>query len=132
MAAADTVDWVAKRRRLEGYRERHDLEWGDPRLAAVGLQYHDLRPDRCLAERAGLQRIVDPAEAAHAVSNPPGSTRAYFRGRCLQKWPEALVAAHWDPPVFDGGGDPQRRGPMMEPSRPAEGTGGKGSVGAGR
>src|SRR3546814_7800626 len=71
MSAADTVDWVAKRRLLEGYRERHDLEWGDPRLAAVGLQYHDLRPDRCLAERAGLQRIVDPAEAAHAVSNPP-------------------------------------------------------------
>ncbi|HEY1118237.1 MAG TPA: proteasome accessory factor PafA2 family protein, partial [Acidimicrobiales bacterium] len=90
---------------------------GDPRLAAIGLQYHDLRPDRCLAERAGLQRIVDPAEAAHAVSNPPRSTRAYFRGRCLQKWPDAIVAANWDSLVFDVGGDPLRRVPMMEPSR---------------
>jgi Pup amidohydrolase len=115
--AADTVDWVAKRRLLEGYRERHDLEWGDPRLAAIGLQYHDLRPERCLAERAGLVRIVDPAEAVHAVSNPPESTRAYFRGRCLQKWPDAIVAANWDSLVFDVGGDPLRRVPMMEPSR---------------
>jgi Pup amidohydrolase len=115
--AADVVDWVAKRRLLEGYRDRHDLEWGDPRLAAIGLQYHDLRPERCLAERAGLQRLVDPAEVAHAVSNPPETTRAYFRGRCLQKWPDAIVAANWDSLVFDVGGDPLRRVPMMEPSR---------------
>ena len=115
--AADVVDWVAKRRLLEGYRDRHDLAWGDPRLAAIGLQYHDLRPERCLAERAGLQRLADPAEVAHAVSNPPESTRAYFRGRCLQKWPDAIVAANWDSLVFDVGGDPLRRVPMMEPSR---------------
>jgi proteasome accessory factor A len=115
--AADVVDWVAKRRLLEGYRERHGLEWGDPRLAAIGLQYHDLRRDRCLAARAGLQTLIDPAEADHAVSNPPTTTRAYFRGRCLQKWPESIVAANWDSLVFDVGGDPLRRVPMMEPSR---------------
>jgi len=116
-SAADVVDWVAKRRLLDGYRERHDLEWGDPRLAAVGLQYHDLRPERCLAARAGLQVIADPAEVDHAVSNPPESTRAYFRGRCLQRWPESIVAANWDSLVFDVGDDPLRRVPMMEPSR---------------
>ena len=53
----------------------------------------------------------------HAVDNPPESTRAYFRGRCLQKWPESIVAANWDSLVFDVGGDPLRRVPMMEPSR---------------
>jgi Pup amidohydrolase len=119
-SAADVVDWVAKRRLLDGYRERHDLSWDDPRLAAIGLQYHDLRPERCLAERAGLQRLVDPAEVARAVTDPPGSTRAYFRGRCLQKWPESIVAANWDSLVFDVGGDPLRRVPMMEPSRGTE------------
>ncbi len=116
-SVADVVDWVAKRRLVEGYRERHGLEWGDTRLAALGLQYHDLRPDKCLASRAGLETITDPARVAAAVSNPPESTRAYFRGRCLQKWPESIVAANWDSLVFDVGGDPLRRVPMMEPSR---------------
>ncbi len=116
-ALADRVDWIAKRRLLDGYRERHGLEWGDARLAAIGLQYHDLRPDKNLAARAGLQTLVDPAEVDRAVTDPPEGTRAYFRGRCLQKWPEAIVAANWDSLVFDIGGDPLRRVPMMEPAR---------------
>ena len=116
-SVADVVDWVAKKRLVDGYRERHDLRWDDDRLAAIGLQYHDLRVDKCLASRAGLQTLTEPSEVAHAVSNPPESTRAYFRGRCLQRWPESIVAANWDSLVFDVGGDPLRRVPMMEPSR---------------
>ncbi|MDE0805385.1 MAG: proteasome accessory factor PafA2 family protein, partial [Acidimicrobiales bacterium] len=117
MSAATTVDWVAKYRLVDGYRERHGLDWGDGRLAAIGLQYHDLRRDKCLALRAGLETITDPDAVARAVTDPPPSTRAFFRGRCLQKWPEAIVAANWDSLVFDVGGDPLRRVPMMEPSR---------------
>ncbi|MDZ7676456.1 MAG: depupylase/deamidase Dop [Acidimicrobiales bacterium] len=116
-SAADTVDWVAKQRLLDGYRERHGLDPGDDRLLAIGLQYHDLRPGKCLAERAGLATITDPAAVEAAITDPPHTTRAYFRGRCLQKWPEAIVAANWDSLVFDVGGDPLRRVPMMEPSR---------------
>ena len=43
---AAQVDWVAKHRLIDGYRERHGLEWGDARLAALDLQYHDLRPEK--------------------------------------------------------------------------------------
>ncbi len=117
MSAADTVDWVAKYRLVEGYRDRHGLEWGDARLAAIGLQYHDLRPDKSLASRAGLVRLADPAAVTRAVTDPPTTTRAFFRGRCLQKWPESIAAANWDSLVFDLGDDPLRRVPMMEPSR---------------
>ena len=28
---ADSIDWIAKRRLYEGFRERHSLEWSDPR-----------------------------------------------------------------------------------------------------
>jgi proteasome accessory factor A len=114
---ADRLDWVAKRRVLDAYRERHDLAWDDPRLAALALQYHDLRPDRSVADRAGLVRIVDEDAARIAMTEPPEDTRAYFRGKCLQRWASSIVAANWDSMVFDVGTDPLRRVPMMEPGR---------------
>ena len=51
------------------------------------------------------------------MTEPPTTTRAYFRGRCLQKFPNDVVAANWDSLVFDVGRDPLRRVPMMEPLR---------------
>ncbi|MEQ1788338.1 MAG: depupylase/deamidase Dop [Acidimicrobiales bacterium] len=117
---AGQVDWIAKHRLLDGYRERHGLRWDDARLAAMDLQYHDLRPEKSLAARVGLERIASDAEMQRAVSEPPPDTRAFFRGRCLQRWPESIVAANWDSLVFDVGGDPLRRVPMMEPLRGTE------------
>lgn len=120
MDLADQLDWVAKYRLINGYRERHGLDWGDARLAAMDLQYHDLRPSRSLAARAGLQTVVSEQEALRGISEPPPDTRAYFRGKCLQKWPDDIVAANWDSLVFDIGRDPLRRVPMMEPTRGTE------------
>jgi Pup amidohydrolase len=114
---ATTVDWIAKRRLVEGYRARHGLEDGDPRLHALDLQYHDLRPERSLAQRAGLEELVDPNDALAAVTEPPPDTRAYFRGTCLAKFPDEIVTANWDSLVFDLGTDPLRRVPMMDPLR---------------
>ena len=51
------------------------------------------------------------------MTEPPEDTRAYFRGKCLQRWADQIVAANWDSLVFDIGGDPLRRVPMMEPTR---------------
>ncbi|MFZ9482684.1 MAG: depupylase/deamidase Dop [Ilumatobacteraceae bacterium] len=116
-SVADRVDWVAKKRLVDAYAERHDLRPGDARLKALDLQYHDLRPGRCLADRVGLRTLVHPSAAERAATEPPDDTRAYFRGRCLQKWPSEVVAANWDGLVFDVGHDALRRVPMMEPLR---------------
>ncbi len=116
-SVADRIDWVAKKRILDGYRERHDLGWDDPRLGALALQYHDMRPERSLSARAGLVRITDDAAVDAAMTEPPEDTRAYFRGRCLQRWADQVVAANWDSIVFDIGQDTLRRVPMMEPLR---------------
>jgi len=119
-SVAHWVDWVAKQRLVEGYRDRHGLAAGDVRLKALDIQYHDLRPDRSLASRVGLETMVDPADVQAAMTQPPTTTRAYFRGRCLDKWPNDIVAANWDSMVFDVGRDPLRRVPMMEPLRGTE------------
>ncbi|MFN0090996.1 MAG: depupylase/deamidase Dop [Acidimicrobiales bacterium] len=114
---ADQLDWVAKQRIIDGIRDRHGLSWNDPKLAAMDLQYHDLRPGKSLARRVGLETLVTDEEALLGVTEPPEDTRAYFRGKCLQKWASDIVAANWDSIVFDIGDDPLRRVPMMEPSR---------------
>jgi len=111
------LDWVAKRRIVEAYRERHHCDWGDSRLSALDLQYHDLRPERSLYARLGMERLVDDRAVAAAVTTPPPDTRAWFRGQCLARWPEAVVTANWDSLVFDLGTDPLRRVPMMDPLR---------------
>ncbi len=114
---AHWVDWVAKQRLIDGFAARHDVLPGDARLKALDLQYHDLRADKCLARRMNLATLIDDADVQTAMTEPPETTRAYFRGKCLQKWPDDIVAANWDSLVFDIGRDPLRRVPMMEPLR---------------
>jgi len=114
---ARQVDWAAKLQLLEGYRERHSLDWDDHRLAAVDLQYHDLRPERSLFARLDTEHLVDQAQVVSAVTEPPRRTRAFFRGECLRRWASAVASANWDSLVFDLGTDPLRRVPMMDPLR---------------
>ena len=64
-----------------------------------------------------MRRLVSQDEAITAISEPPEDTRAYFRGACLRRWAEDIVAANWDSLVFDIGTEPLRRVPMMEPLR---------------
>jgi Pup amidohydrolase len=115
------LDWVTKLALLEAYRERDGIAWDDPKLALLDLQYHDVRPERSLYERlvrAGkVERLVEEADVTTAMTQPPASTRAYFRGQCLARWPDAVVAANWDSLILDVGSDPLRRIPMMEPLR---------------
>jgi len=114
---ADVVDWVAKKRLIDGYAQRHNLAASDARLKAIDLQYSDLRRERSLALRCGLRTLTTDAAVRDAIETPPDSTRAYFRGTCLAKYASDIVAANWDSIVFDVGRDPLRRVPMMEPLR---------------
>ncbi|MBW3651157.1 MAG: proteasome accessory factor PafA2, partial [Actinobacteria bacterium] len=103
LSLADQLDWVAKYRLLEGYRDRHGLSWTDSRLAAMDLQYHDVRTEKSLFSRLPMQRVVQEDEVIEAMTEPPRTTRAYFRGKCLQRWGSSIAAANWDSLVFDLG-----------------------------
>jgi proteasome accessory factor A len=121
MSLARQLDWVAKLRILEGYRERDGLPWSDPKLRAVDLQYHDVRRDRGLYQRleqAGkVERLTTDEEVERAIMEPPDDTRAYFRGRCIERFPDAIAAASWDSIIVDTGRDALQRIPMREPLR---------------
>ncbi|MGA2531361.1 MAG: depupylase/deamidase Dop [Acidimicrobiales bacterium] len=112
---AAQLDWVAKLRLVEAYKDRHDLDWDDAKLAGIDLQYHDLRPSKSLFARLAMEKLVGDEDVARATTAPPETTRAYFRGRCLERFSSAIVAANWDSVVFDIGEESLRRVPMMEP-----------------
>jgi proteasome accessory factor PafA2 len=99
------LDWVAKLELLEGYRKRDNVDWEEARLQLVDLQYSDVRPAKGLyqrlAARGRFDRVVTDEEILAAVDLPPEDTRAYFRGRCLDKYADSVAAASWDSVIFD-------------------------------
>jgi proteasome accessory factor PafA2 len=115
------IDWVAKLRVLERYRDRDGLEWSDPKLRLIDLQYHDVRRDKGLYYRLAAagkaERILADDEVDRAIMEPPADTRAFFRGRCISRYPEAIAAASWDSIIFDTGRESLQRIPMREPLR---------------
>jgi Pup amidohydrolase len=121
MSTADRLDWTAKLRLLEGYRERDGLAWDAPRLHLVDLQYTDVRMAKGLynrlATRGSIKRLVTEEQVTAAMHEPPEDTRAYFRGRCLERYPAEVAAASWDSVIFDLGRESLVRIPTLEPLR---------------
>ena len=120
-ALSGQVDWATKLELLENYRERHGLDWDHDRLKMVDLQYHDVRQDKGLYQRLAardrVERVVKEDEVAAATTTPPEDTRAWFRGECIRRFRDQVVAAGWDALIFDVGRDALQRVPMMEPGR---------------
>jgi Pup amidohydrolase len=121
MKCSDELDWVAKLRLLEGYRDRENLTWSSPKLGLVDLQYSDVRPEKGLyhrlVARGSMKTLLDDEETRRAMVEPPEDTRAYFRGQCLARYASEVVAASWDSVIFDVGRESLVRVPMMEPER---------------
>jgi len=122
LLTARELDWTAKLEVLNGYRTRDGLAWSHPRLQLVDLQYADVRPDRGLYNRLAslgrMTRLVTDEQVTRAITEPPDDTRAYFRGRCLRKYPDAVAAASWDSVIFDiPGRESLQRVPTLEPLR---------------
>ncbi|MEK6671498.1 MAG: depupylase/deamidase Dop [Nitrospirota bacterium] len=118
---ARELDWVAKRQMMESYMERKGCGWDDSRIRLMDLQYHDVRPDKGLyftLERSHLiERIVQEVEIERAEFTPPPGTRAYFRGRCVSKFPKSLYGVSWTSVLFDVGNNQVKRVPLMDPLR---------------
>jgi Pup amidohydrolase len=121
-SCARELDWVAKLRLLEGFRDRENLDWSSARLQLIDLQWADIRPEKGLyhrlAARGQVERLVTDEEIDRAVHEPPEDTRAYFRGRCLSRYGEHVAAASWDSVIFDiPGRGALQRVPTLDPHR---------------
>ena len=108
--AAHLVEWVAKYELCEGLRRRSGTGWDDPRLAALDIQWADLRPGRSVVDKldaAGrIHRLVTESEVQRAADAPPEGTRAAIRGTAINRYPQ-IVGASWTCLVLDVPGHPE-------------------------
>jgi proteasome accessory factor A len=107
MSLVGQLDWVTKLSVLNAYRNREQMLWSDPRLAAIDIQFADLRPDKGLAlvlqQKGKFDTMFTAEQISQAVANPPVDTRAYFRGNCVSKFVDQVAAASWDSVILDLG-----------------------------
>lgn len=122
MTCAREVEWVAKLRLLDAMRSRDHLAWDHPRIAAMDIQWSDVRPERGLYHRllaaGAVERLTHDDDVARAVTEPPEDTRAYFRGTVVRRYAGQVRAASWDSVVLDVPDLPSlRRIPLRDPWR---------------
>ena len=98
------VDWISKKWLLETFRESEKLEWQDPWLQSLDLEYHNIDPARSLFQALKPAKQIgefnDSIRRPEAMRTPPVNTRAHGRGSavaCISKRPPApLRDQHWD------------------------------------
>ena len=82
------VDWASKLWLIETFREAEKLEWEDPWLKSLDLEYHNLDPDRGLyfglVEEGKAPRVTTEAAIQLAKLHPPRNTRAFGRGEVVR------------------------------------------------
>jgi proteasome accessory factor A len=122
MLCARELDWVAKLKLLNSYRDRDGIDWDNAKLQLIDYQYSDVRPDKGLYHRlvhlGRIERLLTDPAVERAMHQPPEDTRAYFRGRCLEKYADSVAAASWDSVIFDlPGRESLQRVPTIDPLR---------------
>ena len=105
--ARDRVDWVAKKFLLDAFREEEKLSWNDPWLQAIDLEYHNILSDQGLfyelPRQGSMRTIVKEEDIERAISTPPETTRACFRGRSVARFNHAITSIQWDEITFVNG-----------------------------
>ena len=74
--------------RSESFRDAEQLEWQDPALKSLDLEYHNLRADRGLyfglLEEGRAPRMTTDKAITLAMEHPPRNTRAFGRGELVR------------------------------------------------
>jgi proteasome accessory factor A len=87
-AVLGRVDWASKYWMLSEFKNEENLDWHDPWLKSLDLEYHNLNKKSGLfwgleAGGDGFRKTTDAA-VDHAKLNPPRGTRAQGRGELIK------------------------------------------------
>jgi proteasome accessory factor A len=103
MTLDDRLDWVAKRKLLQGFMESEGAGWHDDIMQSLDLEYHNINPETGLYHgllQAGMIHRVTTDEAIdQAVCEAPHNTRAAGRSEVVRRLIERRnrrYAIDWD------------------------------------
>jgi proteasome accessory factor A len=104
------IDWVTKWWLLETFIQNEHIDWDDPWIASLDLEYHNLDPERGLflgLEAEGrTTRMCQEHEIQTAMKHGPLDTRGGLRGLCVQRFGEDITSIQWEGVHFrDPNGD---------------------------
>ena len=119
MLCRDRADWAAKKFLLNELQEEEKLQWSDPWLQAIDLEYHNIDLERGLyyelLRQGSMRRVVNEDEIRRAIFSPPETTRAFFRGRAVARFTDQIESIQWNEIVLSGAGC-SRRIALPEPA----------------
>jgi Pup amidohydrolase len=101
---ARSVDWAAKLRMIEEFRDQEGLAWSDPFLQSLDLAYSSLDPEEGLFPALISMGLVEPGpdegeiQARAACSCEP--TRALARGAAV-RFAEDVKGVNWSSLTFE-------------------------------
>ena len=102
MCLIDRVDWVAKKWLLENFMRQEQLDWHDPWIQSLDLEYHNLNPAKGLyfelRDRGTMKTVIDEERVNQAIVTPPQNTRAWARAAVMRilTGQKARYVIDWD------------------------------------
>ncbi len=101
------VDWITKKWLLDTFVESENLQWDDPWLQSIDLEYHNIDPARGLffgvtpAKRIGEWN--NSVRRSAAMQHPPANTRAAGRALAVAHFQksERPYVINWDSIAYD-------------------------------
>jgi Pup amidohydrolase len=109
MRCRNRLDWVAKLALIREFQAAENIAPDDPWLQSLDLEYHRLDLTEGLyygLEQGGtMLGVPDEAAVQRAVREPPYTTRACVRGKCVQKFAKLVESAQWDHITLQDGPD---------------------------
>jgi proteasome accessory factor A len=102
---SDRIDWIAKQNLITTYIDDKGLSIDDPIVEAIDIKYSEITAANGIAQilrsNNRLKRYLTNEQIDDAIDAPPASTRAWFRGKVLSKFPDSVSAASWDSVILD-------------------------------
>ncbi len=96
------VDWISKKWLLDTFRAAEGLDWNDPWLQSLDLEYHNIDPARGLffglTPAKAIGEFNDAVRRSEAGRIPPTDTRAHGRGMAVALFQkrQAPYVINWD------------------------------------